>query len=301
MGFDKVEKHFSSPVKITGNNLGDVENATFCRISSNNGEMQLFNDYPEMKKQIKVLEDFTIKVYSEAEKEVVTPLPVEEGKVVLKTGTPYHRANHSLDTLKNIAVGGILPSEWFGKLESENEGRFCAFLSRVLNEGDAQGFRGQLNNVNGKVASKNNCVIYFDESNPIMKMLLSMDYFEYEEIKRTNPEKLKELYPQEVIDIMDKLIEPISPAGKKMHDNPKLPFYDWLAIPGGIPPQFVNGICVHSSNLEIMQSLDEISEMFPNATIFDEKQNVLRMAKSKSTDKGQTNKNPDENTSHFGE
>jgi hypothetical protein len=282
MAFDKIEKHFSFEVRINGNNLGEVNDARFGRISSNNGEMALFNDYPEMKKQIKVLEDFVINVYTEAENTKVTPLPEQDGKIVLKNGIPYHRASNDLLTLKNISVGGILASEWFGHLESEGEGRFCAFLSRTIDETIATGFRTK--NIQNRFASPSNCVIYFDESNPIMQMLMKLDYFEYEHLKSTDPDKIKEIYPKEVIDIMDTLIEPISKAGRKMHDNPKLPFYDWLAIPGAIPPQLVNGICVHTSKKEIMSSLDKISEMFPNATIFDETQKVLVSAKTKTAD-----------------
>lgn len=42
-------------------------------------------------------------------------------------------------------------------------------------------------------------------------------------------------------------------------------------ISGGIPSELINGICVKNNNY-----LDEISEMFPNAIIFDSKKKVLR-------------------------
>lgn len=288
MNFDKIEKYFSSTINISGNNLGEISDAKFGRISSNNGEMALFDEYPEMKKQIVMLEEFMKKVFLEAEKTKTTPLSEKDGMVAIKNGLPYHRANLSLETLKNISVGGVLASEWFGHLESEGEGRFCAFLSKSIDEKSATGFRTK--NCTNRFASPTNCVIYFDNENPIMQMLMKFDYFEYEHLKLTNPDTITEHYPQEIIDIMDKLIEPLSKAGRKMHENDKLPFYDWLAIPAGLPPELVNGICVHSQNKEIMSSIHKISEMFPNATIFDESQKVLASAKVKS-----------ESTSSFGE
>ena len=49
----------------------------------------------------------------------------------------------------------------------------------------------------------------------------------------------------------------------------------WSAIPGGIPSKLVNGICVKNNNYSESE-LDIISNLFPQAVIFDSCKKVLR-------------------------
>ena len=55
-----------------------------------------------------------------------------------------------------------------------------------------------------------------------------------------------------------------------MHDNPNYHTYTWQAIPGGIPPQLIVGIQIGSQNKQLLEQIDEIQKLFPNAAIFDE-------------------------------
>lgn len=283
MDFVKIKKFFELSPGINGLNLGDILDAKFEKLSECSFD-GVFEQETEMKEQIKLLEQFTENVYKNAEETQTNPLPENDDKVIIENGTPYHKKGSiDLDTLRKISVGGLLASEWFGQLESEAEGRFCAFINSSIDEtSNVPSFRKQ--NIGKRFAlGPKQCVIYFDKTNPIMQMLMKFDFFEYRHLKSTSPEKIEQLYPKEIIDIYENLIAPMSPAGKKFHDNPALPFYDWLAIPGGIPPELINGICINSKDEELMSKIDEISKMFPYATIFNESQKVLASAKIKST------------------
>ena len=109
-----------------------------------------------------------------------------------------------------------------------------------------------------------------------MKKLIKMDYFEYEHLKKHNPEKISKEYIKEYIDLIDILIEPSSTYGKSMHENPNSDTMGWMAIPGGIPPGLINGIAINTNNKNFTNNLEKIGKMFPNAVIFDQKNQVLR-------------------------
>lgn len=63
--------------------------------------------------------------------------------------------------------------------------------------------------------------------------------------------------------------------GEKNVEYKKLSDINWSTIPGGIPSMLINGICVKNNNYT-EEELDEISHMYPNATIFDSNKKVLR-------------------------
>lgn len=125
-----------------------------------------------------------------------------------------------------------------------------------------------------------NVTLFLDETNSIIQKLLHLDYFEYERIKQQNPEKLQTIYTAEEIEMFDKIIEPFSTNGRNFHVENLLPRCDWHAIPGGIPSTLVNGICIRTNSLTKLSDIknidiDEIVKMFPKATIFDGKLNVI--------------------------
>ena len=49
----------------------------------------------------------------------------------------------------------------------------------------------------------------------------------------------------------------------------------WSAIPGGIPPFLINGICI-KRNKYSDEELDELSKLYPNAVIFNSRKEVVR-------------------------
>lgn len=277
MIFDKLKQHFSTGATITGANMQTINNAQFNLLSDAKHNVEY---YPQEIELLKRFESKMADLYNRAEngslEEVtINPMEIQNGKVVLRDGQICHRCTASMETLSNISVGGVLASEWFGQQESEREGFLCVFLSKR--------FTSANNNINKylqKALSPNNnsCFLYFDEKNPLMQALLSIDFFEYEKVKKTNPEQLSTLYSPAVIELYDTIIEPMSPAGKNMHDYPDSQTFGWIAIPGGIPAQLVNGICLHSKHhTQILNNIQELQKMYPNATIFDEKQTIIAL------------------------
>ena len=113
--------------------------------------------------------------------------------------------------------------------------------------------------------------------------MLHLDYFEFAHQKRVNP-NYRELYSKDELEILEELIEPLSPSGKDMRKDYDFKTNYWSAIPGGIPSAFINGICIKNNNYT-KEELDEISALFPHAVIFDANKKVLRYPFIKSSEK----------------
>ncbi len=237
-------------------------------------------------KLLRALEIFYSRCYDQAQNSNTEPLEIKDGKVVIPEGTIYHRLSNNISTesLESISSCGILATEWFGALESEIEGRFCAFASRTLDEDSIDysnySYKGKqkcLSRIRSSIHNTDNCVLFFDTNNEIMQELSRLDYFEYEHIKAQNPEKLSEIYSKEEIELFEFLIEPLSGGGKNFHNNETMNTYDWLAIPAGIPPQLVNGIMLNNNCPDLQSKIETIKTLFPNATIFDQSKSVISM------------------------
>ena len=108
-----------------------------------------------------------------------------------------------------------------------------------------------------------------------MQYLLHLDYFEFEHIKETSPESIHQIYTKEEIDLLENLIEPLSPSGQGMRHQYDFKTNYWSAIPGGIPPFLINGICI-KRNKYSDEELDELSRLYPNAVIFNNEKKVVR-------------------------
>ncbi len=278
MNFDELRQKLNN-ITLQGRNLGNVEEASF----------NLLSDFDFAKYEIEVgnkEKDALVKLqqkyqdlYSTLERDnSVKPMEYdEEGKVIIKPGVPFHRAVQKIDVLRNISAGGILASEWFGELESECEGCFCSFLNTTNDPGTTEDYFQKSHNEKMGLSRGTfaDCVLYFDGENPVMKDLMSMDFFEYAHLKKTTPEKISEIYSKDIIELFETLISPLSVCGKTMHDSPNSESIYWMAIPGGIPPQLINGICINSKNLEMNANVSLLMDLFPNATIFDESRKVL--------------------------
>ncbi|MBP3708014.1 MAG: hypothetical protein J6J36_05355 [Clostridia bacterium] len=232
----------------------------------------------EQQKLIYAIEEMYSKFKKEANKVPVKPMSLKDGLVEIKGGMLNHKCTNNIELLECIAKEGILASEWFGIRESEMEGAFCAFLSRMNTEEQDKypimfsehRNRGRLRGDNGSV------LLFFDETNPAVEHLIHMDYFEYEKKKAESPETLKDEYTTEEIAIFDHLIEPDSPNGKDFHINNKPPYCNWSAIPGGIPSSLVNGICTGRREYD-EEYINKLSKLFPNATIFNNSREVIHM------------------------
>ena len=208
------------------------------------------------------------------DKSHVTQMEIKNGKVIIPLEMPHHSIPvKNISELESYSDMGIIATEWFGELEAENEGRLCTFVSKGY-------FLQGKGLIPAGICSENDITFYIDENNEYWKKISQYDFFEYEHIKNTTPEKLKELYPPEIIDLYDELVEPLSPGGKRKHDHPLRNTSIWMAIPGGIPPQLIVGIQCHKNSLKKIGNLDEIQKLFPNAVIFDENHFVYQKEKS---------------------
>jgi hypothetical protein len=176
-------------------------------------------------------------------------------------------------------------------VEKEREGIFCSFLNTVRPK--------EVNDVYDKILITKNecgylgkydeCALFFNQDNPMIQMLTRLDFFEYAHIKQTEPESLSKRYSKEEIEILDFIYARSS--GKHFHDGrDRILGRDlWVAIPGGIPPMLVSGVCINMTNKmlkELQDNISTISTCFPNAVIFDENQNVLSYPKNYQFQKG---------------
>lgn len=223
---------------------------------------------------IKKLEVLYQKLEEETNNYSINPMYIDkEDKVVIPKNVLNHRCSSSINSLSEISKHGLLASEWFGELESEREGCFCAFLSRM--KGNDYPYHGDLaEDDKSRLNIGKNVLLFFDEENPIMQYLTHLDYFEFEHQKEVNKD-YKSLYSPLELEILEDLIEPLSPAGKDMRKPFDFKTNYWLAIPGGIPSKLINGICIKNNNY-LENELNEINNLFPNAVIFDSNKSVLR-------------------------
>lgn len=216
---------------------------------------------------VKKLEQLYLNILEESKETEIQQFPQKDGKAEILAGMVNHRCFSSLDSLRALSQYGILASEWFGQIESEREAVFCSFVDRIHSEEENNSRAEALNRQRLKSKYDHCVVLFLDSSNPIMEKLLHLDFFEYEKIKQLNPERIREMYTSEEIEIFEQIIEPFSPGGKNFHTKNILPQCDWSAIPGGIPAALVNGICT-KTKVYSKEEIEKITKLFPNATIF---------------------------------
>lgn len=222
---------------------------------------------------IKLIENMYISIFNK--KTEIRSMNVDEkGKIIISKNMINHSCNYGLDTLKNISKYGILASEWFGELESEREGCFCAFTSKMKGNDYNGGIGSLAEDDYSRLNIGLNVVLFLDDSNDIMKELLHLDYFEYEYIKSLGSFELNKIYTENELKILD-FIEKISPSGKEMRKPYDSKTNYWSAIPGGIPPFLINGICIKKV-IYSEEELDEINSLFPNAVIFNNEREIVR-------------------------
>lgn len=272
-------------VIINGRNLGVGENVEFDLLTEH---FKGVNEIEILKK----IEELYSKVYTLSfNEENAMSLPIVDDKVDIPEGTYFHVTKPLLSQMKNIGLAGLVASEWFGIIESEREGIFCTFLNTVRSKKN--------DHPNAKILIMKNecaylgkwgeCSIFFNKDNPLVQMLIRLDFFEYAHIKKTNPEIISQMFSKDEVDILEFIYK--NSNGKSFHDIPNhlLGRDLWHAIPGGIPPMLVSGVCINMTNpklKELQENIQMINECFPNAVIFDENQNVLAYPKNYQSQKG---------------
>lgn len=268
-------KEKSNPIDLRGINLKLVTN---CHFDS------LFKHFPfkgKKREALISLERLYSHFYTLLENDQdISRIKEENDKVVFDENSYFHITPMSLKNLISISEIGLVASEWFGQLESHREACFCTFLNRYnsLEEDAKTGGRIAYYNYFLNLTSDNNVWLFFDGKNKYMKELLDLDFFDYQRIKKDYPDLINSLYPENVLNIYENLILPLSPASSSFHDKFSDTYF-WKSIPGGIPPMLINGICIGDDS-KLFDKLDIIQELFPNATIFDGERNVLGYGKN---------------------
>lgn len=270
--YSKLE--LQGAISLNGKNIGRTENSKASRLSD-----QVSESTPEeFKTAVYQLENRYCSLYEKAESSEVHPLPVDDdGNVIINPGQLYHNVASSvpIDFFGSVSSLGLLATEWFGILESEGEARFCTFLAETLEDDESLETPPALRYTNQK-AKRNNIQLYFDMDNLILREIVRYDYFGWKVKKANGEEGIKE-YPEELQNIYEHLILPLSPSmPPKYLMNPSLPFYYWKALPGGIPPQLINGISINVGNPRFDELIATVSKLFPKATIFTSEGKALR-------------------------
>lgn len=277
-------------VKLNGANLGSIDNRSFLLISEHFDSLD-----EESKKCLNYWENFYFTLFDLLllPEYKVNFLSTIDDEVNISVGQPFHRMQANLQSLRNISISGLVASEWFGILESEDEAYLCTFLDtlqqyipektfgRTITEEERKYYRkyqASVRNFNNAFCIIGNSIsLFFDMNNPIMKMLMSFDFFEYLKIRKKDQDKIKEIYPPCLIDLYENICTAEAlKFSSRFHDDEEYTTKSWLAIPLGIPPMLINGICINSKLMPQFEShIEEICAMFPNATIFNENKEVV--------------------------
>ena len=280
---DKLNTFYSeNPYELEGVNLEPT------KVNGVHALSEAMHQIEYSPRQIEILKKFDQEVfeafdYSQTDdfKKQLSPLPIENGKVVLTKENILHNLLSNMDRLRSISQSGILASEYFGIPESFRECPLCTSLSTLdIHEQRQLTFKS------------NKCMLVFDHKHPLMKELVRLNFFEYEHLRRHEPDKLQQVYNIDksdgklgVAELFDEVIAPQVKSNCPPIDMRNTHYtneYDsWIAIPGGVPSGLVTGIRIHSKDTDLNQKINEISELFPSAVIFDENQKVLHLPKTK--------------------
>lgn len=270
--YSKLE--LQGEISLNGKNLGRTENCRASRLSNLASE----STPEEIKNAVYQLEDRYCSLYEKAKSSEIHPLPVDDdGNVIINPGQLYHNiaSDTSTEFFDSVSSLGLLATEWFGVLESEGEARFCTFLAETLEDDESPETPPALRYTNRK-SKRNNIQLYFDMDNPVFQEIVKYDYFGWK-VKNANGEESVKEYPEELQNIYKNLILPLSPSMlPKNLMNPNLPFHYWKALPGGIPPQLINGISINVGNPRFDELVETVSKLFPKATIFTSEGKALR-------------------------
>ena len=294
--YDQIKQKMAN-VKIVGKNLGVVDNCSFGLISEH------FDLSDEGKVSLNFWENFYFNLFNllQLPENKVNFLDIEEDHVNIYPGQPFHSMVADPQALRNISICGLVASEWFGQLESEGEAYCCTFLNtfpekiekKTLGSSPTREdldyyfmYSEAQKNYNIALGNTRNLTLFFDMNNPIMKMLMNYDFFEYLKIRKQDYNKLQEIYPQELIDFYENVCSAQSlEFSSRFHDDNAYRTKSWLAIPLGIPPMLINGICINSKIMSNFENcLEELSTLFPNATIFNEKMEIITYPLNMSDD-----------------
>lgn len=94
-------------------------------------------------------------------------------------------------------------------------------------------------------------------------------------MKKNN--RLYNKYDKYLIELFERACVPSKMTSSHFHDENHYRTMTWKAIPLGIPPMLINGICINDEvSKDLIENLDVIQNLFPKAVIFNQNKDVLR-------------------------
>ncbi len=202
---------------------------------------QLDIDSPEAEQVVPLID----KTFSLSSEKTVKKLQFdEEGKVDISRGYYFHTipVTSSKESIKCRAKYGILPTERFGCWESAEEMRFCVGVSYCddLKEGTKLGKRyigDPKYNFWDEMLSQTGRVSFIIDPSITDE---SLEFLSYIDGKQPKTEEEKRIF---------EFVESLSPKAKEIVKGLYKTSYsqfNWRAIVGGIPPQFVVGVFINT-------------------------------------------------------
>ena len=192
-------------------------------------------------------------------------------RVLLLHNIPGVKNADELNSRKEL---GLIASEWFGKLESRQEDRFCCSFVKSL------GVQPKDNTDQDKQLT-----FIVDTEVQELRKLLHLDLFQYSRKKRAGD---LSSYTEEEQKNIEALLEWSPTAGYVAEKNPT-----WSAIPGGIPSKYIIGIIAQGYNPETdAELLKQIGDKF-NVPVMDPSLNILYKNQNQEQDKEENNQTED--------
>ncbi|MGN0798285.1 MAG: hypothetical protein ACI4L7_01795 [Christensenellales bacterium] len=181
---------------------------------------------------------------------------------------------------------GIVPSEYFGILESEREACFCTSLARIYKyDTKAHPIRNMRSTLNKEGLFRGQFSRRSQDS-PSEHVFFILDDQIYADIENNNFFALKQ-YPddsKEQIDIKEQKFYSLSHEEQLLyktlssisHGVSNFEESEWFAYPGGIPSKYISGIVMDSELTAIDPNLSAtLEKFFPQATIINIQDNSI--------------------------
>lgn len=279
---------------INGINCGTIEAGfmpTACNerlLERNIGLRRLIEKHPECLGALKIIDRNYDSLNA---REIITsPLQKDENNKPRLVGKLSHHiklgGRNPSEVFQSYGDIGIVPSEYFGILESEREACFCSSLARIYKydtkEDPIRNMRSALNpdglfkkHLSRRWSDAPSEHIFFILDEQISKDIENNNFFALRQYPDDSSEKISaksekfySLPPEE--QMLYKTLNTISHGVSTYEES------EWFAYPGGIPSKYINGIVMDSLLTTIDPNLSAtLEKTFPQATIIDIQDNSI--------------------------
>ena len=285
-----------SKININGINCGAMQTGlmpTACNenlLKKNLGLQMLIQKYPECLTALQIID----KNYDSLNDREISSTPLQkdaENKPQIIGKISHHiklGGRNPSEVFQSYGEIGIVPSEYFGILESGREACFCTSFAKLYKHDNT---KDPLRNMRAALNSEGRFKGFLSrgfesESTPSQNVYFILDEQIYEDIENNNffalrqynddseelikakAEKFYSLSSDE--QLLYKTLNTIS-HGVSTHEES-----EWFAYPGGIPSKYINGIVLDSRLITSDEKLSAtLEQAFPQATIIDIKDNSI--------------------------